>query len=237
MNTPEQVEAFQRIDSIFAPAYWRQMNTFYAKQSDPTKTRFVHYTSAEAALKIIKQKRIWMRNVTAMSDYSEVQHGRRLYAKLLGNPVNAKPFIEALDRISPGTAREAVGLFDSRWNDISFNTFITSVSEHDESEDVHGRLSMWRAFGGQTARVALVFTVRRSLLNAGVLSLVFSPVAYLTEPELTQHFEEIVRGIDENSEFLRTIEGPTLRHIVFNALANSVICLKHRALRRSVSGD
>jgi hypothetical protein len=37
--------------------------------------RFVHYTSAEAALKIIKSKRVWMRNTTCMSDYREVQYG------------------------------------------------------------------------------------------------------------------------------------------------------------------
>jgi hypothetical protein len=40
-------------------------------------------------------------------------------------------------------------------------TFITSIFEHDDSDDLHGRLSMWRALGMSTARVAIVFKVSR----------------------------------------------------------------------------
>ena len=73
------------------------MHEFYQKQPDPTQARFVHYTSAEAALRIIQNKRIWMRNVTAMSDYSEV-------------PTIRKAFVEALEACTPGAAEEAFKL-------------------------------------------------------------------------------------------------------------------------------
>ena len=48
--------------------------------------------------------------------------------------------------------------FNNSWSDIRLNTYITCVSEHQDSEDKHGRLSMWRAFGGGTGtRVGIVF--------------------------------------------------------------------------------
>ena len=41
-----------------------------------------------------------------------------------------------------------------------FNTYISSISLHAAHEDRLGRLSMWRAFGGQnTLRVAFVFSI------------------------------------------------------------------------------
>jgi hypothetical protein len=231
MNTLEQVECEQRLDKIFSPVYWRQTREFFEKQRDPTKARFVHYTSADAALKIIQNKRIWMRNVTAMTDYSEVRHGYGILVKLFQTNSNRKDFIEALDTCSPGAAAEAFKWFDNWWNDINLNTYITSVSEHDESEDRHGRLSMWRAFGGQTVRVALVIAIPESLLNAGVLNLVFSPVAYLTEQQVEEQFIQIGKNVRDNTEFLKSLEGPRIRQAVFNTLVAAVTCLKHEGFK------
>src|SRR6266567_245121 len=170
--TPEEVELGKRLESIFSPHAVSQMQEFFKKQPDQTQARFVHYTSAEAALRIIGSKRIWMRNVTCMSDYSEVQHGFRILNNIFSEPSKRKIFDEALDACAPGAAAEAIKLFNSWWADISLNTYITSISEHDEKEDRHGRLSMWRAFGGNVARVAIVFKVSSSLLNAGVFNLI-----------------------------------------------------------------
>lgn len=36
------------------------------------KKRFVHYTTAESALNILKSEEIWLRNATLMNDYMEV---------------------------------------------------------------------------------------------------------------------------------------------------------------------
>jgi hypothetical protein len=63
-----------------------------------------------------------------------------------------KVFVDALEPSVPGAADEAIVLFYQWWNDIRFNTYIVSMSEHDNKEDLHGRLSMWRAFGGNLAR-------------------------------------------------------------------------------------
>ena len=39
------------------------------------KGRFVHYTSAENAIKIFNSKQVWLRSVRSMNDYMEVEHG------------------------------------------------------------------------------------------------------------------------------------------------------------------
>ena len=53
-----------KLEGIFVPYARKRRDEFYARGG-----KFVHYTSADAAIKIIKDKRIWMRNTTCMSDY------------------------------------------------------------------------------------------------------------------------------------------------------------------------
>jgi hypothetical protein len=58
--------AAKQIDEIYGvPEY---------SKVDELSARFVHYTTAEAALKIISSKRVWMRNTQCMIDFREVQH-------------------------------------------------------------------------------------------------------------------------------------------------------------------
>src|SRR6266849_6608847 len=87
--TPEQVEVGIRLEEIFMPHAQKQRKEVYKKQYGDARSRepirFAHYTSAEAALKIIKSKRIWMRNTTCMSDYREVQHGFDILRKFFSD--------------------------------------------------------------------------------------------------------------------------------------------------------
>jgi len=96
-----------------------------------------------------------------MSDYLEVQHGLEIIKKFFFDKKKADSFIAALDACSPGVAGEAIEAFNRRENDIYLSTYIASISEHDEKEDSHGRLSMWRAFGDNSVRVGIVFRVPR----------------------------------------------------------------------------
>jgi Magnesium chelatase, subunit ChlI C-terminal/Magnesium chelatase, subunit ChlI len=135
-----------RIERIFHPYATEQMESFAKKQGDG-QVSFVHYTSAEAALRIFETKRIWMRNVTSMSDYSEVQHGMALLNEaLFGNDNQGfKALTEAVDGCAIGATTEAIQFLQKSSTDIRFNTYLACISEHDKEEDQHGRLSMWRA--------------------------------------------------------------------------------------------
>jgi len=226
---PEQIQLAIRLESIFMPYATRQRRTFLGISGD--SSRFAHYTSAEAAVRIINSKRIWLRNTTCMSDYREVQHGFEILSNFFRDEAKRKVFIEALDERVPGAALEALKLFDQWWSDIQVSTYIASTSEHDDSEDLHGRLSMWRAFGGSAARVAMVFKVPGISGGAAALNLMFSPVAYLTEAQAHDELHTVIENIRTNGEYLRSLDRSVVVGIVFNTLVAAVACLKHEGFR------
>jgi hypothetical protein len=222
---PEHLQLLMRLESIFMPYATRQRQKLYPNGA--SHARFVHYTSAEAALSIIKTKRIWMRNTTCMSDYREVQHGFEILNRFFSDESKRSVFVKALDECAPGAAQAAITLFDQWWNDIRFNTYLASISEHDPKEDLHGRLSMWRAFGGNVARVAIVFNVPWYAEGSLALNLMFSPVAYLTEAEAHAEVYAVVENIRNNCDFLRSIDRSVIVGTVFGMLIAGVLCLKH----------
>jgi hypothetical protein len=217
---------------IFMPYAMERRYKFYGStpSSEPT-ARFVHYTSAEAALGIIKTKRVWMRNTTCMADYSEVQHGFEILKRFFADSRRLQYFTTALNSVSAGIADEALKQFNEWWRDIRFGTYIASVSEHDDSEDANGRLSMWRAFGGSSARVAIVFRVPWNLQGARDLNLLFSPVAYLNEAQAHSYLERVICNVTNNRGFLQSVDEQIVVNTVFNALVAGVTCLKHEGFR------
>src|SRR5713101_8126431 len=88
-STPKQLQLSLELENIFMPYAGKRRDELYGNVATSGAAevkdyaRFVHYTSAEAALKIIKSKRLWMRNTTCMSDYSEVLHGFEILSKVL----------------------------------------------------------------------------------------------------------------------------------------------------------
>jgi hypothetical protein len=168
-------------------------------------------TRRPPGLSIIKSNTIWMRNTNCMADYSEVQHGWR---KLTSDKKLLQPLVELLDKELAGAGQEAIKLFDQWWNDTQFQTFITSISEHDAKED--GRLSMWRAFGGQQARVALVIKMPLEDINAGdALKIWLSPVAYFSDAEFCEELDNLLRNVALNLDQLKQVSRPILISSLF----------------------
>jgi hypothetical protein len=181
-DLPAKVQFALRLESIFMPQARKQRDEHHAREVHEGGARFVHYTSAESALSIIKSKRLWMRNTTCMTDFREVQHGFDILARFFSDEQKKGAFKAALDVCAPGAADEAITLFDQWWQTIRFHTYIASLSEHLNNEDLHERLSMWRALGNSAApRVAAVIRIPKLSGGAIALNLIFSPVAYLAE--------------------------------------------------------
>jgi hypothetical protein len=167
-----------------------------------------------------------------MSDYREVQYGLDILQRYFTDKDKAARFAAALDACAPGVAQEAIKLFDQWWThpqvSTRFNTYISSISLHAAHEDQHGRLSMWRAFGGQnTPRVAFVFSIPKFTGAATALNLLFSPVAYLTVDQVYEVIEEVIGNVFANCEFLRSVERSALLGTVFSMFLAGVTCLKH----------
>jgi hypothetical protein len=219
----DDVALDQKLESIFMPRARAQRGALYANNK-----RFVHYTSADAALKIIQNKRLWMRNSTCMADYREVEHGYGMLLSFFSNVGLRDAFIAALDRSHPGVAKEAIALFDGWWHHLRLNIYISSISEHEDNEDSNGRLSMWRGFGGAVPKVALVFRIPALAPGAQqLLKIIFSPVSYLSETQVHETLLSIIDNFNTETELLRTIEKQRIISFVFTMLLASAACIKH----------
>lgn len=230
----------QQLARIFTPYAQKQRDEACRRQgfdnnATPlgTKLNFVHYTSAEAALRIINEKRLWIRNTNCMDDYREVLHGRDILENFLANDIEKRRFITALDDCARGAAQEAIDLYINSFDDTRLNTYITSLSEHDSIEDSHGRLSMWRAFGGDS-RVAIVIGVpwfESGISVRDALQIVFSPVAYLAEAQAHDVIYDVIKNIGQSKDFLRSIDYHTIVETVYSMLLTAVTCVKHEGFR------
>lgn len=229
--TPEQIERLKRLEGIFMPIARKQRDQAYDQLPDGLGPRFVHYTSAATFLSILDKKRLWMRNVTCMTDFREVTHGFDIYANYFADKARLDAFTTSIDKCANGAATEAINLFNQWLPGIRTNTYISSMSEHLASEDLHGRLSMWRAFGNSPARVAFVFRIPAFSGAAIKLNLIFSPVAYLTDTEVHSAISTILHNVEENAEFLRTLDHKEIVGYIFTMLLAGVTCLKHEGFK------
>jgi hypothetical protein len=227
-NTPG-IEVAGRLESIFVPWSWaKRLEAFgNPKVGENATARFIHYTSAEAALKILKSKRMWMRNTTCMSDYREVQHGYDYINHTLQKDLE-KDLLSALDACHPEIGPEVGKLFSGWWQTIRESSYITSISKHDDNEDEHGRLSMWRAFGGgNVARVGIVMSVPWASESMVDLKITAGPVAYLTQSQLKEQIEDVIKNIRRDTEWLKSLPRPVVVGSVFRMLLQHLLCLKH----------
>jgi hypothetical protein len=227
-DEPEWFATARRLEGIFMPSARERRDAFYGGRN---QAQFVHYTTAEAALNIIRNKCIWMRNTNCMSDFKEIHHGREMLQKSLIETKLVDEFRETLDRYAPGVAAETFKLFDAWWPDTQFNTYISSISEHDEKENEHGRLSMWRAFGGNSARVAIVFNFPWLPNGSAKLNIVFSPVIYHDERAVIDEMGKVIKNLQSNSDFLESVSSDEIKSSIFNMLMASVVCAKHEGFK------
>ena len=219
--TPE-MQLGRKLEGIFLPGTRKRRDEYYKHSR-----KLVHYTSAEAALKIIGTKRIWMRNTTCMADSREVEHG---YAMLLSFFSRERErFVSALEVCAPGAAMEIFNLFDKWWATphFRFSTYVSSMAEHDISEDLNGRLSMWRGFGGMSGKVALVFQIPIFPDAADLLNLTFSPVMYMNEEKVHASMNTVIDNIKANVDFLRKLDRQIILGWLFLMLLVGVTSVKH----------
>lgn len=189
------------------------------------KLRFVYYTNAETAYRLIANKEIWMRSTSTMNDYSEVEHGFECLNAAYKSDAG-KAFTGAIDNHFPGLSKEAEDHFN-KWLPIIRNqTYIACLSEHPEDEDQNGRLSMWRAYGGR-AGVAIVINAAALFVQADGVGVYSSPVAYRTQSQVEDALGVVTQRVLENSGYIEELGREATRHVLFNMFRFSVLCTKH----------
>lgn len=188
--------------------------------------RFVHYTSAENASKMFAKPYLWLRNSETMNDFSEILHGMKCLTAAYQRPIG-KRFKDAINGMFPDITTEIEQHFEKWRFDFQFNTYLASLSEHDDTEDNYGRLSMWRAYGN----VALVLNRHVFLTPSDAINAYTSPVAYMDPPEFEEEFEKMVDKVEQQLEFLRAQPRQVIIDVIFRMFRYAVLCTKHPAFK------
>lgn len=188
--------------------------------------RFVHYTSPEAAIKMIRNEEVWLRKSTTMNDFSEIQHGLGCVDFALAHMQNRTRFQAALDHGHPGLFAEVDADFQKWRIDLVNQTYLTCISEHlDGDEDKYGRLSMWRAYGS----VAVILNPAAFMGATDALATYSSPVRYRDKDGFLADFEAILQAMEHERDFLAARERQNVKLAVFQMLRYFGLCTKHPA--------
>ncbi len=189
--------------------------------------RFVHYTTAESAYKIIESKKVFLRNTKTMNDFSEVQHGIDCLIETYNNSDVGHEFRELLEKIHPGITKKLEGHFNGWQPSFKNQSFIFSISEHEDNEDSLGRLSMWRAYGKGTG-VALVLNSFPFLQENDHLSAYTVKVEYISSDDYSKSLRQITDGLIDNFDLIKSLSEDHLIRIIFDVFKFTALSAKHK---------
>lgn len=206
-----------KFNQIFCPGFL-EANTQVVQEN----RRFAYYTSADTAMKVIRNRELWFRNAAVMNDFSEIAYGLNLIRMVFKGPQGNR-FREAVSDISTEVMGRVMQKLTEWSADWELETYIACVSLHDETEDMNGRLSMWRAYGD----VALIVNNVPMTSVTDTLGVFSVPVFYLDEDGMNQKMSEIVDKIVENKEYLGGLGAKLLVEYIHKMLFYIAIATKH----------
>lgn len=214
-----------RLANLFLP---HAMARIAAAKSKPN-FRFAYYTSASTGMKILDNNEAWLRNASLMNDFSEVHHGQNCIFNAWEHTEAGTKLKALLTLLHPG----AVDQFSKKFNDDqpsrTTQSYILCMSEHGDDnadEDQYGRLSMWRAYGGDT-NVAFILKSTPFFSETAAIDAYTSPVIYKDISSFEEPFSEFVDGLDKDLNFLREVGWETIQLWLFQAMRFSVLSTKH----------
>lgn len=223
MTEAEMEPDVEKLFSLFFPYASKKI-----REAKDTKIKLAHYTSAEAAVKILRSKELWLRNARIMNDFSEIEHGHECLRSVWPNAESGNKLKKMLEIIEPGLAEKIETTFDEGGDERKYQTSIFSLCEHDENDNV-GRLSMWREYGG-ASNVAMVFKGLAETIRTKATMISLSPVLYADRQIFEDHFANFVKGLEKEIDFLVKISKQNQKLIpalIFSAFTYAINCTKH----------
>ena len=215
----------EQLRNVFHPIFHMLLQDAREKRS-----KFSHYTSADVACSIIDNSEIWLRNAREMNDFNEVAHGERCLQSAWNN--YGERFSKLLDTAHAGISSELTHLLDRFWASRLTNTYLLSLCGHkdDGSEDQYGRLSMWRAYGGD-CNVCIVFNGHSLLDNDVSINAFGTPVLYADEKKFLRYFERIVSNTEDALDLIGDTPKDDVLNSLFATLYFLVLATKHPGFR------
>jgi hypothetical protein len=131
-----------------------------------------------------------------------------------------------LDRIFPSFSADLEKQFNGWIPHFKLDTYLTCISEHLDSEDSIGRLSMWRAYGGRTG-VAIVLKNGPFLTPSTALKAYSSPVGYFSAEQFKREFHQIADAAHIHADILSKLGREAIMTNIFNMFKFAMLCTKH----------
>lgn len=195
-------------------------------------TRFAHYTSAATAMQIIssppEQRSLWLRNATEMNDFSEVEFGQHCLMQALSDKTLADRFRDATQAIHPEAISNAAQAMDAELRRIKATTYLLSLALHSGIELERGKLSMWRAYGGN-ANVCLLLNTPAFTTPQTAYDVILSPVMYDGEAGFKAELERLTIVLETHRDLLRQVNPDDFEFNLKRALDFAVLSTKHPA--------
>ena len=194
---------------------------------------FVHYSSDQTVYKILEKEKIWLRNISFMNDYAEIETGRSILLRIFREKKLLNKYNEALRHIGIQsiTMQDIIKEFENKNSDARRNVYIASLSEHRQSGEEHhmGRLQMWQAYG-RGAGAALIINREFMRVNADEKSLIYiAPIIYVNPDSPDNLLEEMNRVADKLKAFpyVGGEQAGTVMEILMSILFINMVTIKH----------
>lgn len=185
-----------------------------------------HYTSLATVEKIISQEEIWFSHPLLMNDHEEVNFAIQAGSDAIEQNdairavlTEARRFQILLDGFNEARRRY--------YQQHLFDTYVFCLSQH-EPNDLDGRLSMWRGYGGNGTGAAIVFDSKKldTLANS---PLIIARVVYKTPAERTAWLGDYAGRIAQflYRNILPDADLEEVGQVVFERLKTAAIFSKH----------
>ena len=193
-----------------------------------SQQKLVHYTNADAASSILKNKEVWLRNVTTMNDFKEIQHGfeclQNAYLKAVEMGLN-----NILDTICTGLSAKVYEMIQRGLEqELQKDTYILCLSEHiSPEEDNIGRLSMWRAYGSSNSVAFVINTNNFFTDQADNLGIFATKINYYSKEDFESYFNKVIKRIEDSQKILEQFPSHLLERNILIWFMFLCISTKH----------
>ena len=206
--------ASQFNSDIAAPNFWGKL--------------LAHYTTLSALEGIATSKELWFSHPFVMNDHEEVAFGLNLGTTAVMNDVVLKAALGSRERVT-AFIDSFLGYRAHYDQNFLFDTYVFCLSDHDPDNDEDGRLSMWRAYGGDGAGAAIIFDTSK-LRSEQSSPLILDEVKYLSSAQRNlwaAGFVATIGALAVRHQLIDT-DLPLLAKLAFERLTLAAIFSKHQ---------
>jgi hypothetical protein len=205
-------EQDQNVAQRYSPLYSRFYQDELVKREPPM---LAHYTSLEAAEKMLASHELWFSNPLFMNDWEEMRFGI----------IEGVALLERTDRVREALVSDAriqkfktafVRFYEHLDKVQLLDTYVFCFSEH-QKDNQDGLLSMWRGYGGHGRGAALIFDTSKMSFVPGA-PMYLCRVEYGSREERIATLETLLRMW---AQITRQIELPDgqIAIAAYNALS------------------